>query len=33
MDVFEQVLEAIISTVRGTREQTQDDYALCGPGK
>lgn len=30
---IEVFIEAVIDVARGTKEQTQDDYALAGPAK
>jgi hypothetical protein len=30
---FQIILDAILDTFRGAQEQTQADFALCGPSK
>lgn len=33
MDVIGEIVDAFLTAVLGTREETQMDYALCGPSK
>lgn len=33
MDAISEFIDGLVEAIIGTREQTQDDYALVGPGK